>query len=196
MIRVLLFFITGFLKCRMIPREEGKPYLERYYLGSFRGHYFYLHRFVDRDGDTEMHGHPWRAAWSLVLAGSYIEARARLAGLFRSPWGRYDKVVDLILMPDQHVKRFNRISGDDFHQILSIEGETWTLFWHSQWEQGWGFVEQMSDLPVWGHDKMKVRRFGYKAVKHKAGSTQWWKDKNTRRGWWAGRAPINYNGLI
>ncbi len=78
MIRRALYRLTAGLRCRLISRD-GRPYLERYYLGRLGPVTAYLHRFVGRDGDEETHDHPWRAI-SLVLAGSYREERARLNG--------------------------------------------------------------------------------------------------------------------
>ena len=58
MIRRALFRYTARRPCRLID-IEGRPYLERYYLGSLFGVTAYLHRFVGYDSDREVHDHPW-----------------------------------------------------------------------------------------------------------------------------------------
>lgn len=96
--RSLLSWFVSFAKLpkRTITRDDGKPYLERWYLWGEPGglKYFpegqtemrwwqraltglsctYVHRFVASDDDEELHNHPWEAT-SYILAGGYIEER-------------------------------------------------------------------------------------------------------------------------
>ncbi|MEJ2214959.1 MAG: hypothetical protein P8Y20_13150, partial [Gammaproteobacteria bacterium] len=68
----VLYRFTGHLRCRIINGNHGEPYLERYHL--FRlpgGGGVYIHRFIDSDPDRGLHDHPWKAAVSLILSGSY-----------------------------------------------------------------------------------------------------------------------------
>lgn len=195
-LRALLYIISGFLPCRLIHRAPGEPYLERYYLGSFAGRYFYLHRFVDADGDDAMHDHPWARAWSVVLTGGYIESRACMAGRYRDRWKDFDCMVNLIVLPDQKVQTMNRLSGDCFHQIKAIKPGTWTLFWHTGWEKSWGFVEPVTGPSKLANEIMDIRTFGYR--KHVgAHRRDWWRDPACRRGWNAGREPFApFNSLF
>lgn len=107
MFNKLLYFITGYLHCRVIC-VNGKPYLERYYIAKN----IYIHRFVSADGDRHVHDHPWDWAFSLILLGSYMER----------------------LNNDDKVKRtfFNYIPKYYFHQIILVSSPTWTLFCHGK----------------------------------------------------------------
>jgi hypothetical protein len=80
-----------------------------------------VHRFVASDPDRGVHDHPWRWAFSLILAGWYLEER------------RYSV----------HVRRwFNWLSGDTFHRVVMPEGarDVWTLFVHGGRVKPWGFM--------------------------------------------------------
>ncbi len=128
----LLLRLSGWLRCRIIDGNDGRPYLERYHL--FRlpgGGGVYLHRFLASDPDRGLHDHPWRRALGLVLSGGYDELR--LKG---------DQVCSRHLGPG----RLNAISGSDFHRIvLRGGGETWTLFAHGGKVKGWGFLQLGQD---------------------------------------------------
>jgi len=105
------------------PDGSESPYLQRF--GIYRGERIgvYLHHFVDRDQDTELHDHPWHAL-SLVLCGSYIERRLR-AGL------------ELI---ERRVGLYNWIRPDRFHMISEAQPGTWTLMIRFRRVKGWGFI--------------------------------------------------------
>lgn len=126
----LLFLFTGRLPCRLI-KVKDQPYLERYHLFRLFGITFYLHRFLNGDGDRYLHDHPFKFSGSLILAGSYIERSIR--GLDISD----EKVRHL------KVGRVNIIRPYKFHQILRSEPDTWTLFWHTKRFKNWGFLEDM-----------------------------------------------------
>ncbi len=117
MINKFLFWLTGFLPCRLIT-INGKPYLERYYLLKNA----YLHRFINLDGDRHLHDHPWRAL-SFILSGSYTE---ELIG------GRYRVRV-----------YFNYIGKRTLHRITFVEPNTWTLFIHGKRFRTWGFLNDV-----------------------------------------------------
>ncbi len=131
MLRKALYHFSGRLPCRLI-HSQGKRYLERYYLGQLFGFTFYLHRFVGSDGDRALHDHPWKRAGALCLAGGYLERRIR----WFNPETGYDTY-------DRHIRpgRFNRIPAAVFHQIVSAEPDTWTLFFHTPKIKPWGFME-------------------------------------------------------
>ena len=68
-------FVSDYCPVRII--NDNGPYLERYYLFSFLGYTFYLHKFVNSDPDRGLHDHPWYKSFSIVLSGSYIEKKLK-----------------------------------------------------------------------------------------------------------------------
>ncbi len=131
MLRKALYNFSGRLPCRLIHTQE-KRYLERYFLGQLFGFTFYLHRFVGSDGDRALHDHPWKQAGALCLAGGYLERRIR----WFNPETGYD-TRDRRIFPG----RLNLIRAAVFHQIISTEPDTWTLFFHTPKIKEWGFME-------------------------------------------------------
>lgn len=130
MITKILYKLSAHLRCRLIHRKAGEPYLERYWLFSLFGVSAYLHRFVASDIDEGPHDHPWRVAVAMVLAGGYTEER----GYIHPTQGFVGK--------DRQRKRWriNIIQGHDFHRIKSAKPETWTLFIHTKKSKPWGFI--------------------------------------------------------
>lgn len=130
---------------REIPRETGR-YLTRW---SFReqrpkgggGWRVYLHRFWAND--LELHDHPWRWSFSLVLWGSYTER------YFDFPAGvpaRDDHPLGIRYgtpLRRRRVRWFNWIPSTRFHQIEALHpraGAVWTLFVCGPVHGGsWGF---------------------------------------------------------
>jgi hypothetical protein len=127
----LLYWLTGHLPCRIIC-DEGKPYLERYYLFTLLGVRFYIHRFVGSDPARGMHDHPWPWAGSVVLSGYYFEVRRGTT--------------------QGKVRWFNWLLGDSFHRVIlaqvdNRERHCWTLFFHrATYIKPWGFLR-----PIEGH---------------------------------------------
>jgi len=134
MINKILFYISGFLPCRIIDRDNGTPYLERYYIGEFFGETFYLHRFVQSDTGEPLHNHPWRKGFSIILTGSYIEEVVNDLATFGC-------VTSI-----RNVRFVNRVNGNHFHRIMKAKPRTWTLFAHGPRSvvngrvKGWGFL--------------------------------------------------------
>lgn len=173
MLRKLLFKLTANLPCRLITRD-GTPYLERYFLCQVFGLTFYLHRFVDSDGDDEVHNHPWDSI-ALCLAGGYREERATGLCITQGWQSRYRSIFP---------GRVNRIRANDFHRILHTKPETWTLFIHGQLQLGWGFLR---------HDRDGRYRNGAQVVFHQpyplTNGSKWWLAAPIGRR--SGRAPLN-----
>lgn len=117
----LLYWLTGYLPCRVISNDDGAPYLERYYLCTLLGVRFYLHRFVGSDPDRGLHDHPWPWARSIVLYGYYLEQTRE--GMREVRW-------------------FNKLTGDSFHRVLLLASRPcWTLFFHkAEYTKPWGFL--------------------------------------------------------
>lgn len=114
MINKFLFWLTGFLPCRIITINDS-PYLERYYITRN----IYLHRFISLDGDRNLHDHPW-TAMSFILSGCYTEELTE---------GRH-----------RVRKWFNFIDAGKFHRIMFVEPHTWTLFIRGTQLGPWGFI--------------------------------------------------------
>lgn len=129
--RRVLYWISGFLPCRIIG-SDGNPYLERYYLLTALGVRVYLHRFLASDPDRGYHDHPWPWAISIVLAGWYWERRRGRAHAVR--W-------------------VNVLTGDTFHRVelpappaRQADGRAcvWTLFVHRAVDaKEWGFIRDV-----------------------------------------------------
>ncbi len=107
-------------------------YMRRYFLGSFLGMTFFLHRFYSGDGDDWFHDHPWDRSYAVVLAGSYLEERIR----------HFDPRSGMVATV-RRVRFFNRLRFDDFHRIAKIVPQTWTLFVHFGRTKEWGFFERV-----------------------------------------------------
>lgn len=140
----LLFWITGFLPCRIIS-DGDSPYLERYYLCTMLGWRFYLHRFVGSDPDRGLHDHPWRKSHSIILSGWYWEETR--SGTRKIRW-------------------LNSLTGDTFHRVVLPCERTggkcsdhawlkhpaavrpcWTLFFHTAKDvKPWGFLNEMQSF--------------------------------------------------
>lgn len=187
--RRFLYWLTDRLPCRIID-EAGKPYLERYYLGSLGSTRVYLHRFVGSDPDRGLHSHPWSWALSILLSGWYFEER--FSGTERPVLRR--------------VRWFNFLMGESFHRVvmpyhwqlsdaecpmnirptareaMAVE-ECWTLFIHKHVESGrrWGFLRptRLWDLQAPMNQTMRAvdplvfTPFTYPGGKTSSG--QWWK---------------------
>jgi hypothetical protein len=132
LIEQILWKLTSRLPQRIID-EEGRPYLERYYVGTVFGYRFYLHRFVASDPDRGLHDHPWQRAYSIILSGTYTE---------------------LTRIGPKQVKWFNTLTHDKFHRVLLSElkyedmiipNPCWSLFFHTKDNiNKWGFLKPVS----------------------------------------------------
>lgn len=167
MIEKFLFWITGFLPCRLINDGE-RPYLERYYIGTLFGWRFYFHRFVGSDPDRGLHDHPWRKAYSLILSGWYWEETR--SGIRKVRW-------------------FNSLTGDTFHRVVlpcASDGRQpdrvcvmthgvspcWTLFMHTDKDvKPWGFLRLVVD---------GICRFEPYTYEREGSQKEWWKTAGRR----------------
>ena len=127
----ILFFLSGFLRCKIIKGDDNQPYLERYMIarwGKNGEHTIFLHRFLDSDSDRGIHDHPWDSK-SFILAGGYNEKR-----LIQTASG------ENVIVRDIRPFTFNKIGKNDFHQIkLKDKTPAWTLFYHGPRVKHWGF---------------------------------------------------------
>jgi hypothetical protein len=124
--------VASRLEKKTIYRDDGIPYLERYYI--FHSDQFkflpgvYLHKFLSSDEDVELHDHPWRLSGSLILTGGYLEQR-------RYNKGDNQLVLTHLLSPGS----INIIKGSTFHRVDLIEDFAWTLFVSGNKVRDWGF---------------------------------------------------------
>lgn len=130
----LLYRLSGRLRCRLIP-IDGRPYLERYFVGRVAGVTVYLHRFLAADGDREVHDHPWRWSLAWVLTGGYREERLRHLDPERGWSSDFRRIGPW---------RPNLLTARSFHRIVAPQPETWTLFVHGPRVKRWGFLEAPS----------------------------------------------------
>jgi hypothetical protein len=163
MIRRFLLWLTARLPVRVIGRP-GSPYVEWYHVctpfGLFR---VQLHRFLRSDPDG-LHDHPWGWAFSLILAGWYIEERR-------------DR--------DRVRSRGYFIRGDTFHRVVLPQGgEVWTLFVHGPYVKHWGFMTPFFDgppAPTW-HDREGSQWFYEARDRHHDRFDDWPWRQDTPRG--------------
>jgi hypothetical protein len=169
-----LFWLSRFLPCRIIDGDDG-PYLERYFLASFCGWNFYLHRFVADDPDRGLHDHPWRLAFSLVLSGFYYEETR---------------------MGENKVRWFNWLTGDSFHRVLLPRHphnpynrvQCWSLFCHGPTVKRWGFLRDLFTGKPGDTIREGTAIFEPYTYQREGKQDRWW--KTARKGRNApGRAP-------
>jgi hypothetical protein len=114
-------------------RPESEPYLTRWRLIESPALGVYLHRFVASDpSPTKLHNHPWYGL-SLILSGSYMEARAG-----GPPGDRFGMIAW------RERRWFNFIRPDTHHRVDLHAGSApvWTLLFRGPREgRRWEFVE-------------------------------------------------------
>jgi hypothetical protein len=129
---------------------NGKPYLTRYYvfLSDRSWSNIYIHHFHTSDQGDELHNHPWEWGLSLVLAGGYVEERARDPHV----WESVPNVISMIdqSQPVEIIKRvvkpgtLNFIRKSDFHRtdLRDEKRGAWTLFFTGPRRSDWGFLNR------------------------------------------------------
>lgn len=172
----VLYWLSGWLAFREIS-EDTRLYLERYYLFTVLGWRFYLHRFVGSDPAGSLHDHPWKLAFSIILAGWYWE---------ETSYGT------------RKVRWFNWMVGDSKHRVVLPHSTNayfehgmmksrfdplpcWTLFAHNVGknngkDKAWGFYTdlKMPDCP----GAMAFHPYRYEK---EGDQTDWWLTAKSRR---------------
>lgn len=152
----LLFWFSGFLRCRLIKVHEA-PYLERYFMGHLFGAHVYLHRFLTSDDPKEgVHDHPWEGSLSLIPCGAYIEHRR---------WTHYK------------VRWINFIDGDKFHRVELIPGlAAWSVFiaWSPKPGRVWGMLKQFAPADGRGDGISVFEPYKYNAPGNNPSPGKWW----------------------
>jgi len=136
-----LLEITKSMPMRQID-VNGSPYLQRYFAGTSADDYdIFIHRFLSADGDEHLHSHP-RDSYSFVVHGEYLE---NINGANRKRIGRGWLTKNQILEMINNLQSFSHdgmfiLTGSgfvfspehltpfDYHRIVSVEPETWSLF--------------------------------------------------------------------
>lgn len=132
------------LETWIITAAENEPYLARHYI--FKKDWvpqrlrpylhwvpsIFIHEFLRGDNEREVHNHPWKTSFSIILAGGYVEERMAVVGGER-------KIVTRTLRPGM----LNVIRADDFHRVALLDGKTtWTLFVAGERTgELWGFLD-------------------------------------------------------
>lgn len=117
-----------------IPNPDGSAYLDRWPL--FRipwGPRLFLHRIYTKDPDRPVHNHPWAWAKALILSGGYTEERTSDGSLYR--------------MRTYGPGAVNGLGLADYHSILHVLPNTWTLFLTGPRVRDWGFLVGHTHVP-------------------------------------------------
>ncbi len=133
-----------------ITGPDGSVYMERYWLfNPYQPHSdgrrpwwqfpiaIRLHRIMRKDGDRDLHDHPWNAR-TIILRGWYEEVRL----------GKQT--------PHGHMKYWPmRVAGDtaclrygEYHQITEVSDDgVWTMFITGRHQGTWGFLVDGVKVP-------------------------------------------------
>src|SRR5882757_10670128 len=110
-------------KSRIIYREDGKPYLKRFYILRTPWVRIRVHHIMLSDYDC-LHDHPWNFV-SIILKGSYVEAREVESGTLITNYRGMPK------MTTYTYKKYNAGSilfrkAEDKHRLI-LQKPAWTL---------------------------------------------------------------------
>jgi hypothetical protein len=139
MIRWLCEKLGSVLPADIIVGDDGKtPYLIRHHIIHHNVAWLpclYLHKICTEDPSPELHDHPWSWAFSLILAGGYIEERLVVG------------VVQTLLVLAGTV---NIIRPSTMHRIAAPLGDAaWTLFVTGPRVCSWGFLNVATSVYLW-----------------------------------------------
>lgn len=127
----------------IVSPETGELYMERFWLfnpyppesSGSRNRFpisVRLHHIVRPDQDRHLHDHPWNAR-TVILRGGYVEIRP--------------------ISDDEHMLH-TRNAGDtcrlrfgEYHRIISVQPDTWTLFITGRYRGTWGFAVDGHKVP-------------------------------------------------
>lgn len=125
---------------RRLPRED-RPYLDRYSVREQKpkgggGWRVYLHHIMSHD--TELHNHPYRWSFALVLRGSYTERYFDREPAL-PPHADLDQLERFGFVKRRRIRWFNWIPASRYHQIEKLHGDVWTLFFAGPKLPSWGY---------------------------------------------------------
>jgi hypothetical protein len=123
--------------------SHGRLYLSRMYFTRN----VYLHYYHTNDGDSALHDHPWRWAFSIVLWGWYEEDR--LLGLQPEHTRRGELVPGQALTRRVRRRWFNLLMGTSWHRVRDVRPGTMTLFITGPYFKSWGFMDSEGNRMHW-----------------------------------------------
>lgn len=138
--------LAATLPARHIFGEDGSPYLSRYKLHGWMPDdqvdvpcSVYLHHIHRHDLDPAPHSHPWDWSQTTILHGGYTEMRGieqdkRFAELVRRGY----RIGEGYFMP-----------GDQFHRVVMVSADTWTIFVAGPKRKSWGFLVDGRGVVPW-----------------------------------------------
>ncbi len=119
----------------------GQRYLTRWDLIRTRTWRVYVHLLSAPDADRHLHNHPswWRC---VVLSGGYEQDVKRLVlGATGMPTYNFLGRLWTESKPERRVVRWvNTFDRLDYHRIVSVKPNTWTLCFSGAREASWGFL--------------------------------------------------------
>ncbi len=101
----------------------------------------FLHKFHRGDDAGELHNHPWKWAFSIVLAGGYREER-RARDCARSIVSIGAKHSACVYSRTLRPLSMNVLHADDYHRVDLLERDCWSLFVAGPRAQSWGFWDR------------------------------------------------------
>jgi len=116
----------------MCTDEDGLDalYLRRIRIIQTPWFALYLHHIMEEDHDPDPHDHPFNF-WSIVLRGGYMETitydRPRVSYLGGA-------------LGNWKALSFHKMSKHDFHRIVKILPNTWTLIFVGRRTKDWGYL--------------------------------------------------------
>jgi hypothetical protein len=133
------------MRKKVIYREDGEPYLIRWYLFRCKRFQICLHHILLSDYDC-LHDHPWKFI-TLILKGGYYERIPRYDRLFKTELGNtIDNILNGRIIANEVVKKWygpGSLLGRPAkwkHALELPEGKTaWSLLIMFKKERDWGF---------------------------------------------------------
>lgn len=118
---------TRVLGVKTLRWADGMRYLTRYILYRFPFGLIYLHRIHRHDPDRALHNHPWPARCYIL-------------------WGGYSELVTTRATHPTWFPRtyrcgdVNTLSAHEYHRIVDVLPNTWTLVIAGPRYRRWGFL--------------------------------------------------------
>jgi len=118
---------------------DGSPYITRTMLPRVGDLRTIIHKIHRADADPHMHNHPWATARFLILNGGYTEER-EIPPIVPGACGG-------LQITQYRPGDVNYINANDYHRVVDVEPETWTLGIVGDRIQDWGFMAKGVHVP-------------------------------------------------
>lgn len=135
------------LESKELPYEGDRPYTTRYTVRKTAAGSVYLQNIHREDLDPAPHNHPWTFMCATVLHGGYRQWR----GVAPDPrpemphWEWLENYEPQIVRPGASYTLGER----DFHRIVAVEPDTWTLIVVGPKRDEWGFFVEGHGFVPW-----------------------------------------------